>query len=123
MRAAALEAEAKRDAVSNVHSYVRAAAARDWAAADAFWIDGKAPARPGDEVLRGIGDMRALRITNEVPTSLDQESPPRSLEIPVVLRVTDGAGRRELKGWYRVRREVHSNEWKLTSASLAPAFD
>lgn len=113
--------EAVRGAVSEVHAYLRAAAAKDWAAADAFWTGGKSPARPGDQVIRELEGVQTMRIINRPPVYLDQQSPPDALEIPVELRIRDSEGSREITGWYRTRRD--GEQWKITSASLAPALD
>ncbi len=115
------QSEMVSGAVSDVHAYIRAAAGKDWEAADAFWMGGKAPARPGDQVLRRLEGLQAMRIINQPPVYLDQNSPPDALEIPVVLRINDSGGSREISGWYRTRRD--GEEWKITSASLAPALD
>jgi hypothetical protein len=115
------QAEMVRDAVSGVHAYIRAAAGKDWEAADAFWVGGKAPTRPGDQVLRQLEGLQAMRIINQPPVHLDEQSPPDALEIPVVLRINDSGGSREITGWYRTRRDGEG--WKITSASLAPALD
>lgn len=119
--AAMARSEAVRGAVSDVHAYIRAAAAKDWAKADAFWSGGKPPARPGDQVLRELEGLQTMRIVNQPPVHLDQQSPPDALEIPVELRIRDSGGNREITGWYRARRD--GAQWKITSASLAPAID
>ncbi len=115
------QSEMVRGAVSDVHAYIRAAAGKDWEAADAFWVGGKAPTRPGDQVLRQLEGLQAMRITNQPPVHLDEQSPPDALEIPVVLRINDSGGSREITGWYRTRRDGEG--WKITSASLAPSLD
>lgn len=120
-QAAMARSEAIRVAVSDVHAYIRAAAAKDWAKADAFWSGGKPPARPGDQVLRELEGLQAMRIVNQPPVHLDQQSPPDALEIPVELRIRDSGGSRKINGWYRARRD--GAQWKITSASLAPALD
>ena len=118
---AVARSEAVRGAASDVHAYIRAAAAKDWATADAYWSGGKPPARPGDQVMRELVGLQAMRIVNQPPVFLDQQSPPDALEIPVELRIRDSDGSRELTGWYRTRRD--GTQWKITSASLAPALD
>jgi hypothetical protein len=111
------------NAVSGLHSYLGAAAAKDWTKADAFWAGGRPPPRPDDYALRAIEDLRSMRINNDRPVPLDQESPPRALEIPVTLRMRREDGTRELKGWYRLRRKIDSDDWEITSASLQPTLD
>jgi len=113
--------EMVRGAVSDVHAYISAAAGKDWETADAFWVGGKPPARPGDQVLRQLEGLKAMRIINQPPVYLDQQSPPEAVEIPVVLRINDSGGTRKISGWYRIRRD--GEQWKITSASLAPALE
>ncbi len=108
--------------VSTVHAYVAAVAAKDWAKADAYWSGGKPPPRPDDFALRGVEDLRSLRINNESPKPLDSESPPQSVEIPVTLRVRKDAGVYEIRGWYRLRRKIGGDGWEITSASLQPSI-
>ncbi len=104
--------------VSTVHAYLAAVAGKDWAKADAYWSGGKAPPRPDDFAMRGIEDLRSLRIDNESPKSLDSESPPHSVEIPVTLRIRKDNGAYEIRGWYRLRRKIGGDGWEITSASL-----
>ena len=68
-------------------------------------------------------DIRTLRVDNQAAIALDQEDPPRSLEIPVRLRLGTGQGNRILLGWYRMRPRVDGTGWEITSASLQPAID
>ena len=108
--------------VSTVHAYVAAVAAKDWAKADAYWSGGKPPPRPDDFALRGVEDLRSLRINNESPKPLDSEAPPQSVEIPVTLRVRKDTGVYEIHGWYRLRRKIGGDGWEITSASLQPSI-
>ena len=112
-------------AVSGLHSYLGLAAAKNWPKADAFWVGGKPPPRPDDHAFRAmaIEGLRSMRINNDPPVPLDQESPPRALEIPVTLRVRREDGTRELKGWYRMRRKIDSDDWEITSASMQLTLD
>ena len=110
-------------AVSGLHSYLGLAAAKNWPKADAFWVGGKPPPRPDDHAFRAIEGLRSMRINNDSPIPLDQESPPRALEIPVTLRVRREDGTRELKGWYRMRRKIDSDDWEITSASMQLTLD
>lgn len=114
---------AAASAVSSVHAYLGAVAAKDWKKADAFWTGGKPPPQPDDQALRAVQDLRSMRINNERPTSLDQQTPPQALEIPVTLRVRSESGIGELKGWYRLRRTIGGKGWEITSASLQPTLD
>jgi len=121
--AAQAKATAASSAVSSVHAYLGAVAGKDWKRADAFWTGGKPPPRPDDHALRAVEDLRSMRINNDSPTFLDEEAPPRALEVPVTLRVRSEAGVSELKGWYRLRRRIDSEGWEITSASLQPTLD
>jgi hypothetical protein len=110
-------------AASTLHAYLRAVAAKQWDEADGYWTGGKAPSQPGDASIRAAQDLRSMRIQNGSPKPLDQESPARSIEIPVTLRVRESAGITEINGWYRMRRKVREDGWEITSASLQPALD
>ncbi len=111
-------AEAMSNAVSMVHAYLGAVASQDLERANAHWTGGKPPPRPDDQALRTIEGLRAIRINNTLPTTLDQESPPRALEVPVALRITHAGGSSEMTGSYRVRRKVDGEGWEITSADL-----
>ena len=110
-------------AASTLHAYLRAVAAKQWGEADGYWTGGKAPSQPGDASVRAVPDLRSMRIQNGSPKPLDQESPARSIEIPVTLRVRETTGITEINGWYRMRRKVREDGWEITSASLQPALD
>lgn len=110
-------------AASTLHSYLRVVAAKQWGEADGYWTGGKAPSQPGDASVRAVPDLRSMRIQNGSPKPLDQESPARSIEIPVTLRVRETTGITEISGWYRMRRKVKEDGWEITSASLRPALD
>ncbi len=55
-----------------MHAYIRVTACKDWKTADAFWMGGKAPARPGDQMLGQLEALQAMRIINQPPVYLDQ---------------------------------------------------
>lgn len=101
-----------------VHAYLGAVASQDLERANAYWTGGKPPPRPDDQALRAIEGLRAIRINNTIPTNLDQESPPRALQVPVVLRISHAEGSSEMTGSYRVRRKVDGQGWEITSADL-----
>ncbi len=111
------------EAASILHAYLRAVAAKQWSEADGYWTGGKAPSQPGDASVRAAQDLRSMRIQNGSPKPLDQESPARSIEIPVTLHVRETTGITEINGWYRMRRKVRDDGWEITSASLQPALD
>ena len=111
------------DAASTLHAYLRVIAAKQWNEADSYWSGGKAPSQPGDTSVRAAQDLHSMRIQNGSPKPLDKESPARSIEIPVTLRVRKATGITEITGWYRMRRKVGGDGWEITSASLQPALD
>jgi len=110
------------DAVSTVHAYLAAVAAKDWPKADAYWSGGKPPPRPDDFSVRGVEDLQSMRINNESPTPLDRDSPPQSVQIPVTIRVRKQTGVYEIRGWYRLRRKIAGDGWEITSASMQPSM-
>ena len=110
-------------AASTLHAYLAVVAGKDWGKADAYWVGGKAPPRPDDYAVRGIEDLGSMRINNQAPEPLDEESPTRAVEIPVTLRVRGKEGIREISGWYRLRRKVSDDGWEITSASMRPSLD
>lgn len=117
------QAESFSQAASAVHAYLAALAAKDWPKADAYWAGGKPPPRLEDSSLRSIEDLRSLRINNDPPLALDSESPARTVEVPVTLRIRKDNAAYQLKGWYRLRRTINGDSWEITSASLQPTLD
>lgn len=110
-------------AASTLHAYLAVVAGKDWSKADTYWSGGKAPPRPDDYAVRSIEDLGSMRINNQAPEPLDQETPTRAVEIPVTLRVRGSNGIREISGWYRLRRKVSDDGWEITSASMQPSLD
>lgn len=116
-------ATAAGQAASTLHAYLGAVPGSDRSRADAYWSGGT-PGKPaGDALLRGIPDLRGMRILNDAPVALDRQSPPRAYEIPVNLRLQTGSGQIRLQGWYRLRARIDGQGWEITSASLQPALD
>jgi hypothetical protein len=72
--------------------------------------------------MRSIEQLRSMRINNDAPKALDQESPSKSVEIPVTVRVRKDSGIYEISGWYRLQRKVEGDGWEITSASLQPSM-
>ncbi|WP_101925922.1 MULTISPECIES: hypothetical protein [Luteimonas] len=125
---AAVEAEAARAAraahdaamsaaVSELHAYLAVLFKPDRSEADAYWVDGAPDAR-GEADLRALDAVRSVRTENGRPVPMTGVSPPESLEIPVRLRVATDAGVRQYTGYYRLRRVVAGNRWRITSASI-----
>lgn len=115
-------ADSAAQAASTLHAYLAEVAGKNWGKADAYWSGGKPPPRADDFAVRGIDDLRSMRINNGTPKPLDQESPPQAVEIPVVLRVRKDTGVYEINGWYRLRRKVSGDGWEITSASMQPSM-
>lgn len=111
------------EAAATLHAYLAVVAGKDWEKADAYWSDGKPLPREDDYAVRGIEDLRSMRINNEAPRPLDRESPSKHVEIPVSLRVSKDTGVYGINGWYRLRRKVDGEGWEIDSASLQPSLD
>ncbi|UNK56921.1 hypothetical protein MNQ95_12310 [Pseudoxanthomonas daejeonensis] len=116
-------ATAAEQAASALHAYLGALPGADRSRADAYWTGGNPGTPAGDALLRGIPDLRSMRILNDAPVALDRQSPPRAFEIPVRLRLETGTGQARLQGWYRLRTRIEGQGWEITSASLQPALD
>lgn len=121
-QAAEIQARAIAEAVSTLHSYLAVVAGKDWDKANAYWSGGKPPPREEDYAVRGIEDLRSMRINNEAPKPLDDESPSKYIEIPVSLRIRKDSGIYEINGWYRLQRKATDDGWEIASASLQPSM-
>lgn len=119
---AEIQARAMSEAVSTLHSYLAIVAGKDWDKANAYWSGGKPPPREDDYAMRGVEGLRSMRINNEAPKPLDDESPSGSIEIPVSLRIRKDSGIYEINGWYRLQRKATDDGWEITSASLQPSM-
>ncbi len=109
-------------ASATVQRYLGALPGAARADADALWAGGRPSPVPDDAVLRGIGDIRSMRINNDPPVPLDQEHPPRRIEVPVRITVRTSAGTQQLAGAYRLQPRVGSDSWEIYSASLHPVL-
>ena len=121
-QAAEIQARTMSEAVSTLHAYLAVVAGKDWDKANAYWSGGKPPPREDDYAVRGIEDLRSMRINNEPPKPLDRESPSKYIEIPVSLRVRKDSGIYEINGWYRLQRRAADDGWEIASASLQPSM-
>jgi hypothetical protein len=121
-QATEIQAHAMSEAVSTLHSYLAIVAGKDWDKANAYWSGGKPPPREDDYAMRGVEGLRSMRINNEAPKPLDDESPSESIEIPVSLRIRKDSGIYEINGWYRLQRKATDDGWEITSASLQPSM-
>lgn len=121
-QAVEIQARAMSEAVSTLHAYLAVVAGKDWDKANAYWSGGKPPPREDDYAVRGIEDLRSMRINNEPPKPLDDESPSKYIEIPVSLRIRKDTGVYEINGWYRLQRKAMDDGWEIASASLQPSM-
>ncbi|MBB4730622.1 hypothetical protein [Xanthomonas arboricola] len=90
--------------------------------ADALWSGGRPAPVPDDAALRGIGNIQSMRINNDAPIALDQEQPPRRIEVPVQLIVRTDTGTQRLVGTYRLQPRSGSDDWEIYSATLHPVL-
>ncbi|WP_323134203.1 hypothetical protein [Xanthomonas campestris] len=90
--------------------------------ADALWSGGRPAPVPDDAALRGIGNIQSIRINNDAPIALDQEQPPRRIEVPVQLIVRTDTGTQRLVGAYRLQPRSGSDDWEIYSATLHPVL-
>lgn len=120
---AASAAQAARDAVTALHTYLGLLPGPERERADAYWSGGRPLAGSGDWLLREVPGLGNMRVDSEPPRPLDQESPPRAFEIPVRLRLVTDAGPGRLHGWYRLRARIDGQGWEITSAQLDPVLD
>ncbi|WP_428977403.1 MULTISPECIES: hypothetical protein [Xanthomonas] len=110
------------EASATVQRYLGALPGAARADADALWTGGRPSPVPDDAALRGIGDIRSMRINNDPPVPLDQEHPPRRIEVPVRIVVRTGAGTQQLVGAYRLQPRAGSDSWEIYSATLQPVL-
>ncbi|WP_115554254.1 hypothetical protein [Xanthomonas arboricola] len=110
------------EASATVQRYLGALPGAARADADALWTGGRPSPVPDDAALRGIGDIRSMRINNDPPVQLDQEHPPRRIEVPVRIVVRTGAGTQQLIGAYRLQPRAGSDSWEIYSATLQPVL-
>ncbi|MEA9759021.1 hypothetical protein VDF70_08030 [Xanthomonas campestris pv. raphani] len=109
-------------ASATVHRYLGALPGAARADADALWTGGHPAPVPDDAVLRNIGQIISLRINNDPPIALDQQRPPRLIEVPVQLTVRTTSGTERLVGAYRLQPRVGSDTWEIYSATLQPVL-
>ncbi len=107
-------------AASTVQAYLSDLGAGDLVRAGRWWA-GRKPDVRGDALLRAAVPVRGLRITTGVPRALDDEVPPRAVEVPVRLRLGDDeTSAPRLQGHYWLRATGGSGGWEITSATLQP---
>lgn len=90
-------------ASATVHRYLGALPGAARADADALWTGGHPSPVPDDAVLRGITNIQSMRINNDPPIALDQQHPPKLIEVPVQLTVHTTTGTQRLVGAYRLQ--------------------
>lgn len=119
---AEIQARRMSEAVATLHSYLALVAGKDWDKANAYWSGGKPPPREDDHAMRGVEGLRSMRINNDPPKPLDDESPSKFIEIPVSLRIRKDSGIYEINGWYRLHRKATDDGWEIAAASLQPTM-
>lgn len=109
-----------RAAVSTLHRYLAALPGEDRAAADAYWIGGHPPDDADEADLRALpAPPASFRTRNRTPEALDRAPVPAAVRIPVELRLgVQGQRTRRYEGWYELRREPASGDWRLANASI-----
>ena len=109
-------------ASATVQRYLGALPGSARADADALWTGGRPSPMPDDAALRSIGNIQSMRINNDPPIALDQQHPPRLIEVPVQLTVRTTTGTQRLIGAYRLQPRVGSDSWEIYSATLQPVL-
>lgn len=112
--------DAMTEAVDELHQYLQQLGSGQREQADQHWAYQRLPRGNEEADLRTLDNLRAIRIENDTPRQIDQETLPEMLEIPVDLRVSlhDGETRR-YKGWYRMKRNPVDRRWQLIGVSIA----
>ncbi|MCC8555972.1 hypothetical protein LYZ81_19960 [Xanthomonas hortorum] len=109
-------------ASATVQRYLGALPGSARADADALWTGGRPSPMPDDAVLRGITNIQSMRINNDPPIALDQQHPPKLIEVPVQLTVHTTTGTQRLVGAYRLQPRAGSETWEIYSATLQPVL-
>lgn len=107
---------------TTVRNYINVLLRPDRAASDAFWRGGSAGSRPDDHVLRGIPDLRTLRVDTELPIARDTVVPSRLREVPVRVRAVTAENTFYYDGWYRLQPRADGSGWEITGASIQPVL-
>ncbi|WP_166745299.1 MULTISPECIES: hypothetical protein [Xanthomonas] len=110
------------EASATVQRYLGALPGAARADADALWTGGRPAPVPDDAVLRGMSDIQSMRIMNDPPLPLDQQHPPRQIEVPVRITVRTRSGTQQLVGAYRLQPRAGSDRWEIYSATLQPVL-
>ncbi len=110
------------DETTTVRNYINVLLRPDRAASDAFWSGGSAGPRPDDQVLRGIPDLRTLRVDTEQPVARDSAVPSRLREVPFRVRAVTTADTFFYEGWYRVQPRADGSGWEIVGASVQPVL-
>lgn len=110
------------DETTTIRNYINVLLRPDRSASDAFWTGGSAGSRPDDQVLRGIPNLRTLRVDTEQPISRDSAVPSRLREVPVRVRAVTAEDTFFYEGWYRVQPRVDGSGWEIVGASVQPVL-
>lgn len=104
------------EAASTPREYLSTLPSRDFAKANAYWIQGRAS---GDEAnLRALPGMpTSIRVQTHSPEAMPSDAAPGTIEIPFDLRLAmPGDGFSHYRGRYRL--VLDHGVWKITSASV-----
>lgn len=110
------------EASATVQRYLGALPGAARADADALWTGGRPAPVPDDAALRVITNIQSMRINNDAPIALDQQHPPKLIEVPVQLTVRTTNGTQRLVGAYRLQPRAGSDTWEIYSATLQPVL-
>jgi len=107
---------------TTVRDYINVLLHPDRAASDAFWSGGSAGSRPDDQVLRGIPNLRTLRVDAGLPIARDTAVPSRLREVPVRVRAVTADDTFYYDGWYRLQPRPDGSGWEIVGASIQPVL-
>lgn len=96
---------------------------REFDKADANWMIAPPPGRADDAALRGLREVRDLKINTDAPVPRDRQQPTHLIEVPVRIRVTTATTTLRYDGWYRLVPDPQRSAWLIQSANLQPVLD
>lgn len=110
------------DETTTIRNYFNVLLRPDRSASDAFWSGGSAGSRPDDQVLRGIPNLRTLRVDTQQPIARDTAQPSRLREVPVRVRAVTAEDTFFYAGWYRLQPRADESGWEIVGASVQPVL-
>ncbi|MBD7954811.1 hypothetical protein H9654_11440 [Stenotrophomonas sp. Sa5BUN4] len=119
---AAVAADAQ-DPGAVVRTYAVHLLRREFDKADASWMVAPPPGRADDAALRGLREVRDLKINTDAPVPRDRQQPTHLIEVPVRIRVTTATTTVRYNGWYRLVPDPQRSAWLIQSANLQPVLD